>query len=108
LHLGNKCNEQFVQQVFGYANSYDMKFNGINAFYPLEYSEPSTRLSGLIEQIKAEKGGAYQPLQIIYADDPGERDVLAQVFVEDSGDVNKDFPYNDFLCMLHKMIRNKS
>lgn len=28
--------------------------------------------------------------------------------VEDSVDINKEFPYTDFLCMLHKLIRNKS
>ncbi len=66
-------------------------------------------LWSFIEQIRYEKvGGANAPLRLIYAGDQNEKELIENCMVEDSVDVNREFPYTDFLCMLHKLIRNKT
>lgn len=108
FYIGNYVSEEFVQQVFGYQNFNDLKFSGVTAFVPLE-SEVSQRLSSLIEQIRTERGGSYPPMRMIYVgDNVAEKEFQELCLVEDSADINKEFPYSDFLCMLHKLIRNKT
>jgi hypothetical protein len=53
-------------------------------------------------------GVTYQPLRLIYAGDVQEREMIESCLVEDSVDINKEFPYNEFMQMLHKLIRNKT
>lgn len=109
LYLSSSVNDGFIQQVFGYHNFSDLKFNGITTFTPIEEQEASMKLSQLIEQIRNEKGGCtYQPLRLIYAGSKDEKIIMESCLVEDSADINKDFPYSEFLCMLHKLIRNKT
>lgn len=85
-----------------------MKFSGITTFVPVEGSEHSVTLYSFIEQIRAERGGAaYAPLKIIYPGDGSEKEALETCLIEDSAEINKEFPYSDFLCMLHKLIRSK-
>ena len=86
-----------------------MKFNGVSTFTPVEDSEPSVMLSQLIEQLRSEKcGGSYAPLRLVYAGDSSEKELIENCLVEDSTDVQKEFPYSEFLCSLHKLIRNKA
>jgi hypothetical protein len=87
-----------------------MKQNNVYQFIPVEELEHSVKFSQLVEQLRAEKGGgAYQPLRLVYAGDVlQEREFMEMCLVEDSQDQNKDFLYQDFLCMLHKLIRSKS
>ena len=85
-----------------------MKFNQVVQFAPVEGSDNSQMLWNLIEQLRAEKAGApYAPLKIIFPGDPQEKEVLESCYIEDSAETNKEFPYSDFLCTLHKLIRNK-
>ena len=85
-----------------------MKFSLVTQFTPAEGSEAGNLLFAFIEQLRAEKGGvAYAPLKIIYPQDPLEKEALDSCLVEDSIEINKEFPYSEFLCMLHKLIRNK-
>ena len=81
----------------------------MTTFAPTETLEASTRLWQLIEQIRYEKnGGAYAPLRLILAGDAAEKELFETSLVEDSADFNREFPYSDFLCMLHKLIRSKT
>ena len=61
----------------------------------------------LIEQIKAEKGGAaLSPVRVFIDGDQNSTNMLLEeCVVEDTIDKNSEFPYQDFLCMLHKRIR---
>ena len=86
-----------------------MKFSGVTTYTPVEGSEQGALLTAFIEQLRSEKfGGAYSPLRLVYsgADVATEKEIAETCFVEDSNDINKEFPYSDFLCMLHKLIRN--
>jgi hypothetical protein len=86
-----------------------LKFSGVTQFAPVEGYEASQTLSQFMEQIRYEKcGGTYQPLRLVYAGDSQERELIESCLVEDSLDISKEFPYTDFLCMLHKMIRSKA
>ena len=119
FYVGNQVDDSFIQyvllslhsnyQVFGYQTFADLKFNGVTAFTPLEDSDASTRLWQLIEQIRYEKnGGSQAPLRLVLAGDPSEKEMFETCLIEDSVDINKEFPYSDFLCMLHKLIRSKT
>lgn len=58
--------------------------------------------------MRAEKTGcAYAPLRLVYAGDANEKEMLDACMVEDSINNDKEFPYSEFLCTLHKLIRNK-
>ncbi len=107
LYIGSQVPDEFIQILFGFQNFSDMKFNHVTYFQPLETPE-SQALSGLIEQIRAEKTGSYAPLKLLMAGDASESESLQSFLVEDSTNVNKEFPYSDFLCMLHRLIRHKS
>lgn len=66
LYLGSQVQDSFIQNVFGYHNLSDLKFNGVTTFAPLEGSQPSMLLSQFIEQLRSEKfGGAYAPLRLV-------------------------------------------
>ena len=98
-----------IIKVFGYANFSDLKFNGITTFGPIEGYDASNTLSQFIEQLRSEKcGGSYTPLRLVYAGDSSEKEIIETCMVEDSTDINKEFPYSDFLCSLHRLIRNKT
>jgi hypothetical protein len=43
----------------------------------------------------------------VYAGDGSEKEMLDSCMVEDSINTNNEFPYSEFLCTLHKLIRNK-
>ena len=76
---------------------------------PMEGSDISNTLWAFIEHIRYEKiGVSYQPLRLIYAGDTQEREMIESCLIEDSVDINKEFPYSEFFCMLHKLIRNKA
>lgn len=108
FYVGSKVSDEFVQQVFGYHNFSDLRLNQVKTFYPVEGASASSTLWQLIEEIRYTKGGLpYAPVRLVLAGDNMEREVLESCLVEDSVDINKEFPYNDFLCMLHKLIRNK-
>lgn len=48
-------------------------------------------------------------MRMVYVgDNVAEKEFQELCLVEDSADVNKEFPYSEFLCMLHKLIRNKT
>jgi len=86
-----------------------LKFNGITTLVPSEELPASQTLWAFIEQLRYEKiGVAYQPLRLVYAGESQEKEMIETCLVEDSVDINKEFPYTEFLCMLHKLIRNKS
>ncbi len=87
-----------------------MKFNGITTFYPTEELPVSLTLSAFLEQLRSEKiGVGYQPVRLIYQGDSNqEKELVETCLVEDSVDLQKEFPYTEFLCMLHKLIRNKT
>lgn len=81
----------------------------MTTFAPTEGLEASSLLWNLIEQLRYEKMGvAYQPLRLVLGGDGQEKELIEQCLVEDSADINKEFPYTDFLCMVHKLIRNKT
>ena len=108
LYLGAKTSDKVLYDLFGYATQEEMKAEGIETFYPVEGSEPSELLSQMIEQIKAEKSaGPYPQLKIIYGADKRERELMNLCLCEDSVDKAKDFPYSDFIVMLHKSIQNR-
>lgn len=95
--------------MFGYANFSDLKFNGVTTYAPLDGSPHAALLSQFMEQLRSEKcGGSYMPLRLVYAGDSSEREMIEACMVEDSLDVQKEFPYSEFLCSLHKLIRNKA
>lgn len=95
--------------MFGYANFSDLKFNGVTAFAPVEGSNASAILYALIEQLRSEKtGSSYAPLRLVYAGDSSEKEMLDSCLVEDSINQSNEFPYSEFLCTLHKLIRNKN
>jgi hypothetical protein len=80
----------------------------VTTFAPLEGSTHSVLLAAFIEQLRTEKGGSYSPQRLVYAGDTlQERELIEQCLVEDSTDVQKEFPYSEFLCSLHKLIRSK-
>ena len=95
--------------MFGFANFSDLKFNGVTAFAPLEDSPASQLLCQFVEAVRCEKTGlTYQPLRLVYAGDAQEREMIESCLIEDSVDINKEFPYSEFMQMLHKLIRNKA
>ena len=120
VYLGNQVSDTFIYnvrskkrayliQVFGYANFSDMKFSGITTFAPIEGSDLSAVLSQLIEQLRSEKsGGSYAPLRLVYAGDSSEKEMFDNCLVEDTINQSNEFPYSEFLCTLHKLIRNKN
>ena len=81
----------------------------MTSFTVLDGSEISAVLSQLIEQIRTEKsGGSYAPLRLVYAGDSSEKEMFDNCLVEDSINQTNEFPYSEFLCTLHKLIRNKN
>ncbi len=86
-----------------------MKFNGVTTYQPLEASPHAALLTQFMEQLRLEKcGGSYMPLRLVYAGDSSEKELIESCMVEDSLDAQKEFPYSEFLCSLHKLIRNKA
>jgi len=83
----------------------------VSPFVPDETQEASTILNNFLEQIRYEKGGAAgacAPVRVWVEGDPKVKDILFdECLVEDAVDKNTEFPYQDFLCMLHKRIRAK-
>lgn len=77
-------------------------------FIPTD-SAASQILNNLIEQLRYEKGGtagAYPPVRVfVDGDKKGVEMLFDECLVEDAMDKNTEFPYSDFLSMLHKRIR---
>ena len=78
----------------------------------MEDSEASQILFSLIEQIRNEMGGtggAISPDRIfVDGDKAGINEIIFQeCLVEEAVDKQTEFPYQEFLCMLHKRIRAK-
>lgn len=63
----------------------------------------------MLEQIRNEKGGtagAYAPVRVIVdGDQKGIEMLFEECLVESTVDIKSEFPYTDFLSMLHKRIR---
>ena len=82
--------------------------SGVSPFTPTE-SAASGILNTLIEQLRYEKAGtagAYPPVRVFVDGDKKGMEVLFdECLVEDAVDKNSEFPYSDFLSMLHKRIR---
>ena len=82
--------------------------SGVSTFAPTE-SPASGVLNTLIEQLRYEKAGtagAYPPVRVfVDGDKKGMEALFDECLVEDAMDKNSEFPYSDFLSMLHKRIR---
>ena len=82
--------------------------SGVSSFTPTE-SAASGILNSLIEHLRYEKAGtagAYPPVRVFVDGDTKGMEVLFdECLVEDAVDKNSEFPYSDFLSMLHKRIR---
>lgn len=105
--------DEFVQQVFGYNDFQELAHNiesGVTPYAPIE-SEASQIIHSLLEQLRYEKGGtagAYAPIRIFLDGDKGGLTRLYdECLIEDAVDPNAEFPYQEFLRMLHKRIRTK-
>ena len=85
--------------------------SGTSPYTVVDRSESSQILNSLIEQIRYEKGGtagAFAPVRVfIDGDMKGQEELFNECLVEEAVDKNTEFPYQDFLCMLHKRIRTK-
>jgi len=87
--------------------------SGHTPFTAVEDSEPSQIVNTLIEQIRYEKGGtagAYSPIRIFVDGDTKKafnKILIEECLVEESVDRQREFPYQEFLCFLHKRIRSK-
>ena len=47
-------------------------------------------------------------MRLVYAGDASEKELVEQCLVEDATETMKEFNYTEFLCTLHKLIRNKA
>ena len=75
-------------------------------FNPIE-TEACGILIQLLEPLKFETLGAQQPVRLVLAGDKGALTMLYDAtMIEDAIDSNLEFPYQEFLSMLHKRIRN--
>ena len=82
--------------------------SGVSPYTPIE-TAASGILNTLIEQLRYEKAGtagAYPPVRVfVDGDKKGMEMLFDECLVEDAVDKNSEFPYSDFLSMLHKRIR---
>ena len=82
-----------------------MRYNGFSALDPECTNE---KLTSLIDCLRTDNGGAYQDLQVVLEEDVGEKPLKLAALVEDAGSKDREFNYTDFLCHLHKLIREKA
>lgn len=62
-------------------------------------------MNQLVDQLRVEKGGAYQAVKVVLSADYMEKQMKVEILVEDSFSKDREFSYNDFLCHIHKLIR---
>lgn len=73
--------------------------------FPNDLPDPGSRLCAMIQQLRCERQRLpWQPLGVVAAGTPGEARLFSML-VEDS--MAGEMPYIDFLCHVHKQVRNK-
>ncbi len=85
--------------------------SGSTPFAAVEGLPASEILGSLVEQLGYEMGGtagSYPPVRIyLDGDQQGTAELCQDYLIEDTVDKNNEFNYQDFLCLLHKKVKEK-
>lgn len=65
-------------------------------------------MANVIENLRLEKGGAYQPIKIIHSGTVKAVNILRDLLVEDCRNSKKEFGYLSMVEHFHKLIIEKS
>eukprot|EP00826_Nyctotherus_ovalis_P051792 TRINITY_DN6491_c0_g3_i18.p1 TRINITY_DN6491_c0_g3~~TRINITY_DN6491_c0_g3_i18.p1 ORF type:complete len:206 (-),score=26.23 TRINITY_DN6491_c0_g3_i18:137-754(-) len=71
-------------------------------------SELNTKVRGVVDCLRREKGGAYQQVKVVLAGTEIERYVVTSLLVEDCKNPKRDFSYLQFLNHMHRLVINKA
>uniref|UniRef100_A0A7S3IHI3 Uncharacterized protein n=1 Tax=Strombidium inclinatum TaxID=197538 RepID=A0A7S3IHI3_9SPIT len=114
LFIGSQIPDDFASEVLGQPSFSDYALtvkSGSTPFAPVEGLPASEILGTLVEQLRYEMGGtagSYAPVRVFLdGDQQGTTELYTDYLIEDTVDKNSEFNYQDFLCLLHKKVKEK-
>lgn len=65
------------------------------------------RIMNIIDQIRSENGGAYQPIKVVIGSTISHKKLQMYAMTESTINKNREYSYQDFLNYLHNIIRTQ-
>lgn len=103
LFVGKAVAVPLIYDIFGYEDWNTLHYNGVST---LEYqmdTDAYTRIINIIEQLRSENDGSYQPIQVVLDGSIRHKELKMYSLIEDTMNKNKEFTYVEFLSQLHTM-----
>ena len=102
IYVKNGVDTNIVQDLFGVNTIGDVAT--LQSFPTTIQTDFAVKINNIIEQLRRNKNGSYQPVRIITESDPLEPYFLS-LLVEDKSKLGES--YGDFLCNVHRLIQQK-
>eukprot|EP00826_Nyctotherus_ovalis_P044929 TRINITY_DN48_c0_g1_i10.p1 TRINITY_DN48_c0_g1~~TRINITY_DN48_c0_g1_i10.p1 ORF type:complete len:555 (-),score=206.36 TRINITY_DN48_c0_g1_i10:96-1760(-) len=104
VYLPKDVSESILMEVFGKSTVSELvPEEGI----PFLETEGNTRVRNVIDNLRKERGGAYQQVKVLVHTSSQTGAVLRELLVEDCKNPQHEFSYVHFLSHLHRMVLNR-
>mgnify|MGYP003293765321 CR=1 FL=1 len=106
IFIFDENKENFYLDLFGVENWQEAVQSQITNLSEENQTELNVRLTNIIDQLRKENGGMYQPVRIFFLDQNGifKSDLASLLFEDKIGD---EVNYPDFLCFIHNSIQDR-
>ena len=104
IYLPKDISETLLLEIFGKSSLTDIvPEEGL----PRLETEGSARVNNVIDNLRKERGGAYQQVKVLLYSSAQANQILKELLIEDTRNPRAEFSYLNFLTHLHRMILNK-
>ena len=104
LYVGKAVPITLIYDIFGYEDWSSLHHYGVNNLDVQMETDSYTRIINIIEQLRSENDGSYQPIQVILEGSIKHKRLKMYALFEDSCDKQREFNYLDFM----NHIKNKA
>lgn len=107
LYVGKAVSSTLIYDIFGYEDWSTVHHYGVTTLETEMETDAYTRIINIIEQLRSENDGSYQPVQVILEDSVKHKELKMYALIEDSADKNREFSYPAFINHLKNLISKK-
>lgn len=105
MYVGKAISNTLVYDIFGYEDWGQLHHYGVTTLETPMETDAYTRIMNIVEQLRSENDGSYQPLQVVLDGSVRHKELKLYALIEDTMNKNREFTYPDFLSHLHNIIR---
>jgi hypothetical protein len=107
LYVGKALPNELIYDIFGYEDFSQLVHYGVRSLEVEMETDAYTRVINIVEQIRSENSGAFQPIFVVLQDSVFYKNLRNFALIEDSIAKNREFSYDDFLSHIHNVIRTQ-